>query len=555
MSCDVSFRADDSGQLYTTYTCSGIDRCTVEAMVASLWEMGREVEPEVDNPMVLRCPFQAHSVNRLASMRRLAAAFPGVACTDAPSALYDLLGLEATAVDASTLQGIDVYPKLRPYQRVVLSALLARRGRAINMSEMGTGKTAVSIGFVEYYGARDVLIICPSSTRQNMVNEIQRFTRHIPTLVSAAKTPLNLDGINVISFDLLTKCPTDRKWNTIVVDESHYIKNRQSKRSIAVLKLCKKAQHVLLMTGTPTSKPLDLFPQLKALHPQTFSAFTSLFRHNHVPTTSGFHFGDRYCDPQKTFIRPGHFEYTYTGAKRMNELHAILSFVGERRRKADVLHLPTKTRQVHEVGQLDPTESAAQMRKVALLREKKGLDRANHAIGKLVREHSVFKLPFVLEHVETLLTRAPPAEGGSKYIFFAHHRPMLHALRAACGKYGKKCIYIDGTTPTVRRQALIDEFNTSPQVCFAVLSINACGVGLNITGASNVVFAELLWCDKMILQAEDRVHRSGQEKPVVIEYLITRHSIDEVMMKKIQRKNTQSSLTVDNELPPPYITI
>lgn len=91
----------------------------------------------------------------------------------------------------------------------------------------------------------------------------------------------------------------------------------------------------------------------------------------------------------------------------------------------------------------------------------------------------------------------------------------------------RNLIYIDGSTPKTRRQPIVDTFNTDEDICLAIMSISACGVGMNITSASHVIFAELLWCDKMMLQAEDRVHRSGQEKTVVIEYLLVKHSIDE----------------------------
>lgn len=130
---------------------------------------------------------------------------------------------------------------------------------------------------------------------------------------------------------------------------------------------------------------------------------------------------------------------------------------------------------------------------------------------------------------------------------------MLHALRDACRQRGQNFIYIDGSTPTIRRQPLVDSFNTDPELRFAIMSISACGVGLNITGASHVIFAELLWCDKMMVQAEDRVHRSGQESPVVIEYLLVKHSIDEVMLNKINKKYAQSRITVDNMSPDAFI--
>lgn len=463
---------------------------------------------------------------------------------DLPNALYTILSLKLHEVDENKLHNTRTYEKLRGYQKIVVRGLITRGGRAINMSEMGTGKTAVCVCFIEYYGIDDVLIVCPSSTRQNMANEIKRFSNQSTNIILNGRTPFT-SGINIISFDLLRACPVDKTWSTIIVDESHYIKNRTSKRAVAVLKLACTAKYVLLMSGTPSSKPVDLYTQLKAIHPSIFRYFSSYynqFRKN----VHEFNFGDRYCVPTKTFIRPGMFKYTYDGCTRIHELYALLSILGERKKKDDVLTIPPKTRVVHAVHTLDATESGKQLKHVSILRRKKGQALANSELSNLVRAHARLKIPHIVAYLETLLQRMEPDK---KFVIFAHHTKMLHAIRETCEIYNKKFIYIDGSTPVQRRQDLIDQFNAPNHVAhvsFAILSITACGVGLNVTGASHVIFTELLWCDKSMLQAEDRVHRSGQLHPVLIEYLITRHSMDDMMLHKISRKHAQSALTVDN---------
>lgn len=65
-------------------------------------------------------------------------------------------------------------------------------------------------------------------------------------------------------------------------------------------------------------------------------------------------------------------------------------------------------------------------------------------------------------------------------------------------------------------RAFQDNFN----IRAAVLSITAAGVGITLTAASTVIFAEMHWTPATLLQAEDRAHRLGQKFCVNVHYLI-----------------------------------
>ncbi|KAE8735641.1 Detected protein of confused Function [Hibiscus syriacus] len=98
------------------------------------------------------------------------------------------------------------------------------------------------------------------------------------------------------------------------------------------------------------------------------------------------------------------------------------------------------------------------------------------------------------------------------------------------------CIRIDGTTPATARQALVNDFQEKDAIKAAVLSIKAGGVGLTLTAASTVIFAELSWTPGDLIQAEDRAHRIGQVSSVNIYYLLANDTVDDIIWDVVQHK-------------------
>lgn len=81
----------------------------------------------------------------------------------------------------------------------------------------------------------------------------------------------------------------------------------------------------------------------------------------------------------------------------------------------------------------------------------------------------------------------------------------------------------------------------------AILNIKAAGVGLTLTRASTVVFAELAWTPSEVQQAEDRAHRIGQSNCVSVQLLIVKDSIDELMWDMLQNKLAMTGQVLDGQ--------
>ena len=114
-----------------------------------------------------------------------------------------------------------------------------------------------------------------------------------------------------------------------------------------------------------------------------------------------------------------------------------------------------------------------------------------------------------------------------KVLIFSQFTDILRLMEEYLGFYSIKYYKIDGSTKARDRQIYIDKFNNNPND-FEVflLSTKAGGLGINLTSASVVIIFDSDWNPQMDLQAQDRVHRIGQEKEVIVLRLITNNSIE-----------------------------
>lgn len=438
--------------------------------------------------------------------------------------------------------------KLLPFQRDGVRFVLQHGGRALLADEMGLGKTLQAIAVASCI--RDswpVLVLTPSSLRLQWATMIQQWL-NIPasdilvvlsqcsgsnkagfTIVpSNTKGTIHLDGLfNIISYDVVPKLQNilmASDFKVVIADESHFLKNAQAKRTCATVPILQKAQYAMLLSGTPAlSRPIELFKQLEALYPYVYK--------------NVHEYGNRYCK--------GGIFGLYQGASNHEELHNLMkATVMIRRLKKDVLsELPVKRRQqvFLDLAEKDMKQINALFRelevvknKIKACKSKEEVDSLKlsekNLINKIYTGSAEAKIPAVLDYLGTVV------EAGCKFLIFAHHLPMIDSIHEFLLKKKVGCIRIDGSTPASSRQALVTEFQQKDAVKAAVLSIKAGGIGLTLTAASTVIFAELSWTPGDIIQAEDRVHRIGQVSSVNIYYLLANYTVDDIIWDVVQNK-------------------
>lgn len=138
---------------------------------------------------------------------------------------------------------------------------------------------------------------------------------------------------------------------------------------------------------------------------------------------------------------------------------------------------------------------------------------------------------------------------GHKVLIFSQMTRMLDILedylrmRTQWGTYCR----IDGSTPVDEREEQIDEFNGSKDAFAFLLSTRAGGLGINLVAADTVILYDSDWNPHQDSQAEDRCHRIGQTRPVIVYRLIAHGSVEVQMLRRANRKRALERLVLSNK--------
>ncbi|XP_008553472.1 SWI/SNF-related matrix-associated actin-dependent regulator of chromatin subfamily A-like protein 1 [Microplitis demolitor] len=409
---------------------------------------------------------------------------------------------------------------LMPFQREGVCFGIKKDGRCMIADDMGLGKTIQALGIAHYYKADwPLLIVAPSSVTHQWFQSILEFLPSVPVfdivIFSRKQSYISDSKITIISYDLLMKNKdsiANTAFGTIILDESHTLKTLSAKKTEAVKKIVDKSKHIILLTGTPAlSRPIELYSQITLIIPNFLTA------HN---------YGVRYCNAEQT-----KFGWNYKGSSNTTELQLLLkSTCLIRRLKVDVLsQLPSKFRQII---MLDPNliDEGTEEMKEAYKKCSQNKGNNHTTIIQCFNESSSQRIKAVCNYLEGVL------EKEDKFIVFAHHKSILDAIMELLIRMNVKFIRIDGNTRAEDRKTLVDRFQERDNIRVAVLSITAANAGITLTAASLCIFAELYWNPGILCQAEDRIHRIGQNQSVIIRYLIAEKTVDDHLWPLLRTK-------------------
>jgi SNF2 family DNA or RNA helicase len=154
------------------------------------------------------------------------------------------------------------------------------------------------------------------------------------------------------------------------------------------------------------------------------------------------------------------------------------------------------------------------------------------------------KAKALLQYLEEHSGESGPDHMPSKFVVFSQFTRYLDVLEHSITGAGYKAVRLDGSVSSARRKAALTSFSEDPNVTVFLISLQAGGVGLNLTTANHVIIMDPWWNPAVEEQATDRVHRLGQKRAVTVARMVAANTIEERMMKlqDLKRKIMQISL-------------
>jgi non-specific serine/threonine protein kinase len=329
----------------------------------------------------------------------------------------------------------------------------------------------------------------------------------------------------------------DYRFHYVILDESQAIKNPLAKTSKAARIL--NSDHRLVLTGTPVeNSTIELWAQFAFLNPGLLGNLEYFKREFGTPIESK---GD-----QKTREILSKMVYPFILRRTKTQVAPELPPRTERVVYSDMdlaqQMFYDKTRNYYRAMLLGVIEEKginnARMKVLEGLLRLRQISNHPRLVKKDFRGDSA-KLRLLLETVETLLSE------GHKALIFSQFVQMLKLVRKEMDLRNIPYVYMDGHTK--KRQERVDTFQNDEHIQFFLISLKAGGVGLNLTAADYVIHIDPWWNPAVEMQATDRTHRIGQDKPVFVYKFIARDSVEEKILQLQEKKKALVEQLISSE--------
>ncbi|KAM9096629.1 DNA repair and recombination protein RAD54B isoform X2 [Sarcophilus harrisii] len=499
---------------------------------------------------------------------------------------------------------------LRPHQKegivflyeCVMGMRMNGRFGAILADEMGLGKTLQCISLVwtllrqGLYGGKPIikktLIVTPGSLVTNWKKEFQKWLGSERIKVFTVDQDHKIEdfvnsplySVLVISYEMLLRCLDqikNIKFDLLICDEGHRLKNSSIKTTTALVGLsCEKR---VILTGTPIQNDLqEFYALIEFVNPGILGSLSSYRKIYEEPIIAS-------REPSATE------EEKKLGEKRAAELTRLTGlFILRRTQEVINKYLPPKIENVVfcRPGRLQIELYRKLLDSQAVRFCLQGvLENSPHliCIGALKKlcNHPCLLFKSLKEkecnsssdeyeeynfseslidaypadynpltfsetdsgklHVLTkLLAVIHELSPSEKVVLVSNYTQTLNILQEVCKRHGYNCSRLDGQTPVVQRQQIVDGFNSKHSSDFVfLLSSKAGGVGLNLIGGSHLILYDIDWNPATDIQAMARVWRDGQKHSVHIYRLLTTGTIEEKIYQRQISKQGLSGAVVD----------
>ncbi|MBI5698123.1 MAG: DEAD/DEAH box helicase [Thaumarchaeota archaeon] len=435
------------------------------------------------------------------------------------------------------------------FQREGLDFLLKSAGNALLADEMGLGKTVETLSYLaSEKNAFPALIVAPLVTLQNWQREIEKFlvrkSRNgrlvedeapTSTIIRVGKSEdLGKYDFYIINYELLFKRYKDLAklgLRSIVCDEVQNLRSKTTQKYHAIKKLAalESVKYRVGLSGTPIyNRGSEIWPIVDILRPGLLGSFRE--------------FCEYFCyvnEKGKAIV----LENKRESLRNMLQKHVML-----RRKKSDVLSELKEKIRYKEIIDSDINYYNKELERIwkKLEDERKEAQTAfdastayQRAIQSERQAAGAAKLPHVINFVKGIM------EIEESVVVFCHHKSIHTLLHQSLSEF--KPASIIGGQSDKQRQDNIDSFQNG-QTKLMIAGLRAGNVGINLTRAKYVIFAELDWSPAIHLQAEDRLHRIGQKNTVFAYYLIGNGTLDEHVARVLVDKSYEIDAIMDNKV-------
>lgn len=444
---------------------------------------------------------------------------------------------------------------MREYQLEGLNWLLKIHKCNVNgilADEMGLGKTLQTISLLSQLTLEGEtspsIVIVPKSTLSNWAKEFKKWSPSLEIFEFYAdhngrellrpRIP-RTNSYNVLLTTYETAMAEKTllkvvKWNYLIIDEAHRIKNEKSVLSQVVRIF--NTQHRLLITGTPLQNNLqELWALLNFLMPSIFASSQDF---NEWFDLSNSNVGDQ------NFI--------------ITHLHRILRPFMLRRLKREVeTKLPPKKELYVFLGMTDIQRDLYKRILTKNIEVVNGFGEKSQLINTIMQLRKTCNHPYLFEGIEPgppyvdgdhlveasmkfkfLDKMIPKIIGkGSKILIFTQMTRLLDILEDFLNFRGYKYCRIDGSTHYIDRESQIERFQAEDSdIKIFILSTRAGGLGINLHAANTVIIYDSDWNPQVDIQAQDRAHRIGQTKVVTVYRFVMEGTVEEKIAERAAKK-------------------
>lgn len=406
-------------------------------------------------------------------------------------------------IDVSLLKQIQATPlllesfhtELRHYQEFGMKYILHQK-RVLLGDEMGLGKTIQAIAAMNHLhhkGHRYFLVICPAGILLNWKREIEKLTDMQAYMLhgtgfSDFEIWKSDGGIAIINYEGLDKIILDKDFplDMVVVDEAHFVKNKDAQRTRNTIRIIEQAEYALYMTGTAIENNVDEMCYLiECLNPSIASEVKDM----------------KYLAKADLFRKK-------------------IAPVYLRRKRSDVLM---------ELPELTIHDEWCMMNEEEIVSYRKAVESGNFMAMRRVSWDSLnsTKAGRMVELCLQALSE------GRKVVIFSYFLETLSFVTDLL--LGKSLPVISGKLSLEKRQEILRQFD-EPIAQVLPIQIRAGGIGLNIQTAEIVILCEPQLKPSDEMQAISRIYRMGQVNHVFVYRLLSADTIDETLVKRLHDK-------------------